>query len=138
MKTIIYAFALTGLILNCSTAGAVAQNETVNSVVDQSQGEGDPIGTWEITTSTPRGKRSGVLRIVEEDGKLIGYGEKGNFEIMQEGNVLSWSSTTDSPRGTISLKNRAEISGNRMTGSAEMLSGPMSGRSLSFSGVKAP
>lgn len=139
MKIIIYACALTGFLLSCSsTAGAVAQNESVNVVASQVSGEVDPVGTWEITSSTPRGKRTGVLRIVKEEGKLMGYTERGDFEITQEGNVLSWSSTTDSPRGTINLKNRAEIEGDTITGTSEMLSGPMSGRSFSFSGVKTP
>ncbi|MEL6656991.1 MAG: hypothetical protein AAFN81_13365 [Bacteroidota bacterium] len=140
MKTMYWAFALVfGLAILGSGTELTAQAETekqVETAVITGAETTDVTGTWEIVTTTPRGTRNGTLRIVAEEGGLVGYGERGNVPITQEGNVLTWSATVNSPRGDIDVKNTAEVKGDMMEGTVEMLSGPMSGRTLTFSGTR--
>ncbi|MEL6833449.1 MAG: hypothetical protein AAFP77_10680 [Bacteroidota bacterium] len=140
MKTMYWAFALVfGLAILGSGTELTAQAETekqVETAVIIGAETTDVTGTWEIVTTTPRGTRNGTFRIVAEEGGLMGYGERGNFPITQDGNVLRWSATVNSPRGAIEVRNTAEVNGDAMEGTVEMLSGPMSGRSLAFTGTR--
>ncbi|MEL6969427.1 MAG: hypothetical protein AAFZ63_00230 [Bacteroidota bacterium] len=140
MKTMYWTFALAfGLATLGSSTQLVAQTEAEKGEETATTIETDATdvtGTWEIITTTPRGTRNGTLRIVAEEGGLVGYGERGKVSITQEGNVLTWSATVNSPRGDIDVKNTAEVKGDSMEGTVEMLSGPLSGRSLSFSGTR--
>ena len=140
MKTMSWVSTLFLLLaLAMSTTDLAAQNEEkTDEAVEtmETPTVEDVTGTWEIVTSTPRGKRNANFRIVEENGGLVGYGERGDVPVEQEGNVLTWSATIDSPRGAVEVKNTAEVSGDTMEGTVEMLSGPMSGRTLKFSGTR--
>ena len=132
--TLILALATFGS--NSQLAAQVEAEKSEESEVVTLPTATDVTGIWEIVTKTPRGTRNGTFRIVEEEGRLVGYGERGNIPITQDGNVLPWSATINSPRGDIDVTNTAEVKVDTMEGTVEMLSGPMSGRTLSFSGTR--
>lgn len=66
----------------------------------------------------------------------MGHAKRDDFLITQEGEHLYWTNTVESPIGTISIQNTAQVSGTRMTGISEMIEGPMEGKTFTFTGTK--
>ena len=122
--------------INTSEAGKQSIEDAIAEQKKLGQGDSSPLGTWQITTETPRGDRTGTLTITEEDGKLKGKTDNGSFTITQKGNKLSWTSNMDTPMGAMELQNEVEINGDNMSGNVKMSSGPAAGRSMKLTGIR--
>jgi hypothetical protein len=85
----------------------------------------DVSGEWEMTISSPRGDRTSVMTI-EQDGDKITVtmeGFRGN-EMIGEGTVsgedIEWTVTMDTQRGEFSITYKGTVSGDTMSGEAQM------------------
>lgn len=95
-----------------------------------------PAGEWEMTMDSPMGTRTSILTITDSNGELTGKNDSGTFEISTKGNVLSWTSSIETPMGSIQANYSATVEGDSMTGTMEMASGRMAGRTMEFTGNK--
>jgi len=85
----------------------------------------DVSGEWEMTISSPRGERTSVMTI-EQDGDKITVtmeGFRGN-EMIGEGTItgedIEWTVKMDTPRGEFSITYKGAVSGDTMSGEAQM------------------
>jgi hypothetical protein len=93
-------------------------------------------GRWNVTIKTPVGDRSGVLDLRVEGSTLTGSLSDGEHHAAIsdgriEGNRLTWSAKIEKPM-RLSLKFKAVVDADRISGSAKYLLG-----SASFSGTRA-
>ena len=86
----------------------------------------DVSGEWEMTFTTPRGdERTSVMTIEQEDDKITVTmeGFRGN-EMIGEGTVtgedIEWTVKMDTPRGEFSITYKGTVSGDTMSGEAQM------------------
>jgi len=85
----------------------------------------DVSGEWEMTISSPRGERTSTMTI-EQDGDKITVTMEGfrGDEMVGEGTVtgenIEWTVKMDTPRGEFSLTYKGTVSGDTMSGEAQM------------------
>ncbi len=94
------------------------------------------IGKWTISVDSPRGKQTNGIEIKKVNGQLKVFTDKGNFPIMKKDNDYVWENERDTPRGKMKMRNTATLNGDRLNGTIEIISGSMSGRTMSFVGVR--
>ena len=93
-------------------------------------------GKWNIVLKTPVGDRQGVLELATSGSTLTGSMSDGEHSAAitdgrVDGNRLSWSAKITKPM-RLSLKIRAQVENDRISGSARHLLG-----SATFSGTRA-
>ena len=85
----------------------------------------DVSGEWDMTISSPRGERTSVMTI-EQDGEKITVTMEGfrGDEMIGEGTVsgenIEWTVTMDTPRGEFTITYTGTVSGDAMSGEAQM------------------
>lgn len=85
----------------------------------------DVSGEWEMTFSSPRGERTSVMTIEQDGDKIIVTmeGFRGD-ELTGEGTVsgedIEWTVKMDTPRGEFSITYKGTVSGDTMSGEAQM------------------
>lgn len=85
----------------------------------------DVNGEWEMTFSSPRGERTSVMTIEQDGDKIIVTmeGFRGD-ELTGEGTVsdedIEWTVKMDTPRGEFSITYKGTVSGDTMSGEAQM------------------
>jgi hypothetical protein len=92
----------------------------------------DLTGDWEMTTESPRGKRTQTIHIEQDGEKLtvtmqggVGRrgGQGGGGEITAEGtirgNKVEWSFTRNTPRGEFTTKYTGSVDGDTMIGEVD-------------------
>ncbi len=134
---------LTIIVIAASSCGAV-QNSQQTTENEASPTVGttastlltSPAGEWEMTVNSPRGTRTSILTITDSNGELTGRNDSGTFKITAKGNILSWTSSMDTPMGSMEANYSATVEGDAMTGIMEMTSGGMAGRKMEFEGKK--
>ena len=109
----------------------IEQKQQLDSISDNNL-----IGSWEITTNSPRGSQTNIIEIKEENSKLKGITDNGSFYITQKGNSLSWTHAMDTPMGKMDTKHTATLDGNTINGTIEVISGRAAGRKMNFTGKK--
>lgn len=86
----------------------------------------DVSGEWEITSSTPRGDERTRTMTIEQDGEKITVTMEGfrGDEMIGEGTIqgedIEWTVTMDTPRGEFSITYKGTVSGDTMSGQAEL------------------
>lgn len=96
---------------------------TSDAPIIQSDLKADFQGEWDTTISTPIGKLSVLLSLVEKDGEIIGTAKQGEDTVplnnpVLEGNQLKWSMKVSRPL-SLNLKFIVSIDGNKMIGEAK-------------------
>jgi len=96
---------------------------TSDAPIIQSDLKVDFQGEWDTTISTPIGKLSVLLSLVEKDGEIIGTAKQGEDTVplnnpVLEGNQLKWSMKVSRPL-SLNLKFIVSIDGNKMIGEAK-------------------
>lgn len=85
----------------------------------------DVSGEWEMTISSPRGERTSVMTIEQNGDKITVTmeGFRGN-EMIGEGTItgedIEWTVKMDTPRGEFSITYNGTVSGDTMSGEAQM------------------
>ena len=85
----------------------------------------DVSGEWDMTISSPRGERTSVMTI-EQDGDKITVTMEGfrGDEMVGEGTIsgenIEWTVTMETPRGEFSITYKGTVSGDTMSGEAQM------------------
>lgn len=143
MKSIITIIILSAFLAGCGSSKTITTStetvkqgkQSIEDTIVEENGNA-AIGVWNITTETPRGKRTGTLTIYKKSGRLKAKSDRGTYTITQDGNTLKWVTTMNTPMGSMTLRNQVKVSGNKMSGTATMSSGPMAGKEMIISGVR--
>jgi len=77
-------------------------------------------GEWEVTTSTPQGDMTMMVKFVQTAEKLAvtmasDFGE-ATGEGTVKGNDIEWTVNVDTPNGTFSVVHKGKVEGATMTG----------------------
>ena len=81
-------------------------------------------GTWKISMKSPRGERTVEMEI-KQDGENITVlmpGRDGSTHESKgtiKGNEISWSSTRETPRGSMTLSYKGTVDGDTMKGKVD-------------------
>jgi imidazolonepropionase-like amidohydrolase len=82
-------------------------------------------GTWNMTMNSPQGVMEIVMRFTQSGRTVAGtltssFGEQQVDDGQVDGRVLTWKSTIQFGGQSMTLSYRAEVDGNRMSGTAEL------------------
>lgn len=136
MKNLFFVFATLFLLLVSSSVLQATMELSHTLIMPAPVVNSELIGTWEIVVETPRGTRKGIMQIVQAEQGLIGHAKRDDFLITQKGGYLYWNNIVESPLGIINMKNAAQVTGQTMKGTAEMVEGPMKGEVFPFVGTR--
>ncbi|MEL6141634.1 MAG: hypothetical protein AAFQ37_06550 [Bacteroidota bacterium] len=132
MRLLLVASLLLVFSCNAGTQKATQTPARVEPTAGKIEGEGIT-GTWEISSSTPRGNRKSKLTIVQNGETATATSDRGDFTITIKGDQVSWEQEISTPMGNIKTNSVGTIKdANNMLGTMTMSDGPMAGRELSW------
>ena len=93
-------------------------------VASMSAQEVNVTGEWEMTITTPRGKRNQDINFKQEGKKLTVTMQGRRGEVTAEGTVkgneIEWTITRSTPRGEFTMTYTGKIDGDKMSGEVQL------------------